>query len=81
MHSFWKCLLYFVVLTSLACILCARHLALGCRVLNNLAMLDLLCLQRLLGGADLRLEIFHVISFLLMYCFKQFTAEPKVSLL
>lgn len=37
------------------------------RVVNNAALLDLPCLQRMLGGADLRVEIFHVISFLLMY--------------
>ena len=36
-------------------------------MVNNAALLDLPCLQRMLGGADLRVEIFHVISFLLMY--------------
>ncbi|KAL3152178.1 hypothetical protein ABBQ32_001269 [Trebouxia sp. C0010 RCD-2024] len=37
------------------------------RVVNNAALLDLTCLQRMLGGADLRVEIFHVFSFLLVY--------------
>ena len=40
-----------------------------------MALLDLLCLQQLLGGADLRLEIFHVISFLLMYIIRHWRAD------
>lgn len=46
------------------------------RVVNNAALLDLPCLQRMLGGADLRVEIFHVISFLLMYASWCWTACP-----
>lgn len=38
-------------------------------------MLDLPCLQQLLGGADLRLEIFHVVSFLLMYVTRQWVTQ------
>ena len=36
-------------------------------MVNNATLLDLPCLQRMLGSADLRVEIFHVISFLLVY--------------
>ncbi|KAL0051384.1 hypothetical protein WJX82_006453 [Trebouxia sp. C0006] len=43
------------------------------RVISNAALLDLPCLQRLLGSADLRIEIFHVISFLLMFATRQWT--------
>ncbi|KAL0033380.1 hypothetical protein WJX77_006860 [Trebouxia sp. C0004] len=43
------------------------------RVISNAALIDLPCLQRLLGSADLRIEIFHVISFLLIFATRQWT--------
>ncbi len=42
-----------------------------CRALNNVALLDLGTLQRMLGGSDLRVEIFHVMSYLLTLCTRQ----------
>ncbi|KAK9829067.1 hypothetical protein WJX72_003735 [[Myrmecia] bisecta] len=41
------------------------------RVLNNAAFMDLAAMQRMLGSLDLRVEIFHVISFLLTFCTRQ----------
>ena len=46
-----------------------------CRVISNAALLDLPCLQRLLGSADLRVEIFHVILFLLMFASCRWTVS------
>ena len=43
----------------------------ACRALNNVALLDLGTLQRMLGGSDLRVEIFHVMSYLLTLCTRQ----------
>ncbi|KAE9601928.1 putative S phase cyclin A-associated protein in the endoplasmic reticulum [Lupinus albus] len=38
------------------------------KVLNNVALLDLLFLQRMLARPDLKMEIFHLMSFLLSHC-------------
>ncbi len=58
------------------------HGVLSRRVISNAALLDLLCLQRLLGSADLRIEIFHVISFLLMFATRHWTdSKDQVSAL
>ncbi|CAL0330606.1 unnamed protein product [Lupinus luteus] len=38
------------------------------KVLNNVALLDLLSLQRMLARPDLKMEIFHLMSFLLSHC-------------
>ncbi|KAK2970333.1 hypothetical protein RJ640_003301 [Escallonia rubra] len=38
------------------------------KVLNNLAMIDVNFIQRMLARADLKMEFFHLMSFLLSYC-------------
>lgn len=38
------------------------------KVLNNLALLDLKFLQRMLARPDLKMEFFHLLSFLLSHC-------------
>ncbi|XP_073227045.1 uncharacterized protein [Cicer arietinum] len=38
------------------------------KVLNNVALLDLAFLQRMLAMPDLKMEIFHLMSFLLSHC-------------
>ncbi|XP_065878187.1 uncharacterized protein [Euphorbia lathyris] len=38
------------------------------KVLNNLALLDITFLQGMLARPDLKMEIFHLMSFLLSYC-------------
>ncbi|KAK7292183.1 hypothetical protein RIF29_07943 [Crotalaria pallida] len=38
------------------------------KVLNNVALLDLVFLQRMLARPDLKMEIFHLMSFLLSHC-------------
>lgn len=38
------------------------------KVLNNLALLDIVLLQRMLAKPDLKMELFHLMSFLLSYC-------------
>ena len=50
---------------------------LPCRALNNVAILDLGSLQRMLGGSDLRVEIFHAMSYLLTLCTRQW--EPPAA--
>ncbi|KAK7388896.1 hypothetical protein VNO78_23723 [Psophocarpus tetragonolobus] len=38
------------------------------KVLNNVALLDLVFLQKMLARPDLKMEIFHLMSFLLSHC-------------
>ncbi|XP_047337958.1 S phase cyclin A-associated protein in the endoplasmic reticulum-like isoform X2 [Impatiens glandulifera] len=38
------------------------------KVLNNLALIDITFLQSMLGRPDLKMELFHLMSFLLSYC-------------
>lgn len=45
------------------------------KVLNNLALLDIKFLQRILAMPDLKMEFFHLISFLLSHC----TSKWKVA--
>ncbi|XP_061346642.1 uncharacterized protein LOC133292263 [Gastrolobium bilobum] len=44
------------------------------KVLNNVALLDLLFLQRMLARPDLKMEIFHLMSFLLSHCASRWKA-------
>ncbi|XP_020270686.1 S phase cyclin A-associated protein in the endoplasmic reticulum-like [Asparagus officinalis] len=44
------------------------------KVLNNLALLDIAFLQRMLGRPDLKMELFHLMSFLLSYCTSKWKA-------
>lgn len=45
------------------------------KVLNNLALLDIKFLQRILARTDLKMEFFHLMSFLLSHC----TSKWKIS--
>ncbi|KAF5477102.1 hypothetical protein F2P56_003777 [Juglans regia] len=52
------------------------------KVLNNLAILDLKFMQRMLARSDLKMEFFHLMSFLLSYCTSKWKiASDKVGLL
>ncbi|KAL5544567.1 hypothetical protein UlMin_008351 [Ulmus minor] len=52
------------------------------KVLNNLALLDLKFLQRMLARTDLKMEFFHLMSFLLSHCNSKWkTASDQVGLL
>ncbi|XP_050870916.1 uncharacterized protein LOC127073749 isoform X2 [Lathyrus oleraceus] len=44
------------------------------KVLNNVALLDLAFLQRMLAMPDLKMEIFHLMSFLLSHCASRWKA-------
>ncbi|GAU24652.1 hypothetical protein TSUD_208780 [Trifolium subterraneum] len=44
------------------------------QVLNNVALLDLAFLQRMLAMPDLKMEIFHLMSFLLSHCASRWKA-------
>ncbi|XP_022134706.1 uncharacterized protein LOC111006915 isoform X2 [Momordica charantia] len=44
------------------------------KVLNNLAFLDLKFVQRMLARPDLKMEFFHLMSFLLSHCSSKWTA-------
>lgn len=44
------------------------------KVLNNVALLDLVFLQRILARPDLKMEIFHLMSFLLSHCTSRWKA-------
>nr|KYP55467.1 S phase cyclin A-associated protein in the endoplasmic reticulum [Cajanus cajan] len=44
------------------------------KVLNNVALLDLVFLQRMLARPDLKMEIFHLMSFLLSHCASKWKA-------
>ncbi|KAK1553855.1 hypothetical protein Q3G72_004531 [Acer saccharum] len=52
------------------------------KVLNNLALLDILFLQRMLARPDLKMEFFHLMSFLLSHCTSKWkVASDQVGLL
>ncbi|KAK3225858.1 hypothetical protein Dsin_005720 [Dipteronia sinensis] len=52
------------------------------KVLNNLALLDILFLQRMLAMPDLKMEFFHLMSFLLSHCTSKWkVASDQVGLL
>ncbi|GFZ03534.1 hypothetical protein Acr_16g0001580 [Actinidia rufa] len=52
------------------------------RVLNNLALIDITFMQRILARPDLKMEYFHLMSFLLSHCTSKWrTATDKVSAL
>ncbi|KAK2655547.1 hypothetical protein Ddye_008599 [Dipteronia dyeriana] len=52
------------------------------KVLNNLALLDILFLQKMLARPDLKMEFFHLMSFLLSHCTcKWKVASDQVGLL
>ncbi|XP_057459687.1 uncharacterized protein LOC130750231 isoform X1 [Actinidia eriantha] len=52
------------------------------RVLNNLALIDITFMQRILARPDLKMEYFHLMSFLLSHCTSKWrTATDKVGLL
>ncbi|EXC11028.1 hypothetical protein L484_015248 [Morus notabilis] len=52
------------------------------KVLNNLALLDLKFLQRMLARPDLKMEFFHLLSFLLSHCNGKWkTASDQVGML
>ncbi|XP_020582167.1 uncharacterized protein LOC110025841 [Phalaenopsis equestris] len=52
------------------------------RVLNNLACLDIFLLQKMLARSDLRMEFFHLMSFLLSHCTSRWkSANDKVGFL
>ncbi|KAK1317081.1 hypothetical protein QJS10_CPA05g01789 [Acorus calamus] len=52
------------------------------KVLNNLALLDISVLQSLLARPDLKMEFFHLMSFLLSHCTSKWkTASDQVGLL
>lgn len=52
------------------------------KVLNNVALLDLVFLQRMLARPDLKMEIFHLMSFLLSHCASKWKApNDQVGLL
>ncbi|KAK9158020.1 hypothetical protein Scep_004594 [Stephania cephalantha] len=44
------------------------------KVLNNLALLDIRLIQRMLGRPDLKMEFFHLMSFLLSHCCSKWKA-------
>ncbi|GAV68281.1 hypothetical protein CFOL_v3_11784 [Cephalotus follicularis] len=52
------------------------------KVLNNLAILDITFMQRMLARPDLKMEFFHLISFLLSHCTSKWkVASDQVGLL
>ncbi|KAJ4713125.1 S phase cyclin A-associated in the endoplasmic reticulum [Melia azedarach] len=52
------------------------------KVLNNLALLDIMFLQRMLARPDLKMEFFHLMSFLLSHCNSKWkVANDQVGLL
>ncbi|XP_044484687.1 uncharacterized protein LOC123210410 isoform X5 [Mangifera indica] len=52
------------------------------KVQNNLALLDIIFLQRMLARPDLRMEFFHLTSFLLSHCTNKWkVANDQVGLL
>ncbi|KDO54573.1 hypothetical protein CISIN_1g0362002mg, partial [Citrus sinensis] len=52
------------------------------KVLNNLALLDIMFLQRMLARPDLKMEFFHLMSFLLSHCTNKWkVANDQVGLL
>ncbi|KAL5725909.1 hypothetical protein ACHQM5_008994 [Ranunculus cassubicifolius] len=52
------------------------------KVLNNLALLDITLMQRLLARTDLQMEFFHLMSFLLSHCTSKWkSAIDQVGLL
>ncbi|PRQ16273.1 putative S phase cyclin A-associated protein in the endoplasmic reticulum [Rosa chinensis] len=52
------------------------------KVLNNLALLDLKFMQRMLARPDLKMEFFHLMSFLLSHCASKWkVANDQVGLL
>ncbi|XVF50040.1 hypothetical protein PTKIN_Ptkin04bG0063100 [Pterospermum kingtungense] len=52
------------------------------KVLNNLALLDITFMQRMLARPDLKMEFFHLMSFLLSYCTSKWkAANDQVGLL
>ncbi|KAK8493203.1 hypothetical protein V6N12_008703 [Hibiscus sabdariffa] len=52
------------------------------KVLNNLALLDITFIQRMLARSDLKMEFFHLMSFLLSYCTSKWkAANDQIGLL
>ncbi|KAK8692969.1 hypothetical protein V6N13_070570 [Hibiscus sabdariffa] len=52
------------------------------KVLNNLALLDITFVQRMLARSDLKMEFFHLMSFLLSYCTSKWkAANDQIGLL
>ncbi|XWS60483.1 hypothetical protein CRYUN_Cryun07bG0039900 [Craigia yunnanensis] len=52
------------------------------KVLNNLALLDITFMQRILARSDLKMEFFHLMSFLLSYCTSKWkAANDQIGLL
>ncbi|XP_022728436.1 uncharacterized protein LOC111283970 isoform X2 [Durio zibethinus] len=52
------------------------------KVLNNLALLDITFMQRMLARPDLKMEFFHLMSFLLSYCTSKWkAANDQIGLL
>ncbi|GMI67380.1 hypothetical protein HRI_000407300 [Hibiscus trionum] len=52
------------------------------KVLNNLALLDITFIQRMLARSDLKMELFHLMSFLLSYCTSKWkAANDQIGLL
>ncbi|GMH31548.1 hypothetical protein Nepgr_033392 [Nepenthes gracilis] len=52
------------------------------KVLNNLALMDISFIQQMLARLDLKMEFFHVMSFLLMHCTTNWkTAGDQIGLL
>ncbi|PHT47684.1 hypothetical protein CQW23_11892 [Capsicum baccatum] len=52
------------------------------KVLNNLALIDISFIQKMLARPDLKMEFFHLMSFLLSYCTSQWgTATDQIGLL
>ncbi|XP_010258153.1 PREDICTED: uncharacterized protein LOC104598005 [Nelumbo nucifera] len=52
------------------------------KVLNNLALLDITFMQRMLARPDLKMEFFHLMSFLLSHCTSKWkTATDQLGLL
>ncbi|KAE8699922.1 Detected protein of unknown function [Hibiscus syriacus] len=52
------------------------------KVMNNLALLDITFIQRMLARPDLKMEFFHLMSFLLSYCTSKWkAANDQIGLL
>ncbi|CAN4088401.1 unnamed protein product [Withania somnifera] len=52
------------------------------KVLNNLALIDISFIQKMLARPDLKMEFFHLMSFLLSYCTSKWgTATDQIGLL
>ncbi|KAJ8536295.1 hypothetical protein K7X08_034696 [Anisodus acutangulus] len=52
------------------------------KVLNNLALIDISFIQRMLARPDLKMEFFHLMSFLLPYCTSKWgTSTDQIGLL